>query len=151
VSFIQSSTNELFQTPHLEHLFNRLNHCRCSVFVSFPPDSGWKILHSNPLQTIIKGIVNIIERPVAKLVKFIDPHQSVFLVLILIDESSRVRICRISLTSLQIRSVRVGPRQVELLLVAFNSQLKVFHAPLDDNAPGEHSQGDVKCKTLLDS
>nr|GEV34038.1 hypothetical protein [Tanacetum cinerariifolium] len=41
-------------------------------------------------QTIIKGVANIIERPVAKLVKFIDPHQSVFLVLILVDESSRV-------------------------------------------------------------
>nr|GFD28098.1 hypothetical protein [Tanacetum cinerariifolium] len=39
----------------------------------------------------------------------------------------------------QIRSVRVRPRQVELLLVAFNSQLKVVHSPLDDNAPGEHS------------
>nr|GEU55594.1 retrovirus-related Pol polyprotein from transposon TNT 1-94 [Tanacetum cinerariifolium] len=88
----------------------------CSVFVSFPPDSGRQILHSNPLQMIIKGVANIIERPVAKLVKFIDPHQSVFLVLILIDKSSRVRIRHISLTSPQIRSVRVGPHQVELLL-----------------------------------
>nr|GFD19205.1 hypothetical protein [Tanacetum cinerariifolium] len=35
-------------------------------------------------------------------------------------------------------SVRVGLRKVELLLVAFHSQLKVFHSPLDDNAPGEH-------------
>nr|GFB27102.1 hypothetical protein [Tanacetum cinerariifolium] len=37
-------------------------------------NSGRQILHPNPLQTIIKGVTNIIERPVAKLVKFIDPH-----------------------------------------------------------------------------
>nr|GFC27374.1 hypothetical protein [Tanacetum cinerariifolium] len=35
----------------------------------------------------------------------------------------------------QIGSVRVELRKVEPLLVAFNSQLKIFHSPLDDNAP----------------
>nr|GFB11482.1 hypothetical protein [Tanacetum cinerariifolium] len=64
-------------------------------------DSGRQILQSNPLQTIIKGVANIIERPVAKLIGL----------------------------------VRVELRKVELLLVAFHSQLKVFHASLDDNAP----------------
>nr|GEV65413.1 reverse transcriptase domain-containing protein [Tanacetum cinerariifolium] len=40
--------------------------------------------------------------------------------------------------SAQNRSVRVGLRKVEPLLVAFHSQLKVFYSPLDDNALGEH-------------
>nr|GFC97544.1 hypothetical protein [Tanacetum cinerariifolium] len=100
--------------------------------------SGRQILHPNPLQTIIKGVANIIERPVVKLVKFIDPHQSVFLVLVLVDESFRVRMSRICFMSPQIGSVLVGLCKVELLLVAFHSQLNVFHSPLDDNAPGEH-------------
>nr|GFD18124.1 hypothetical protein [Tanacetum cinerariifolium] len=99
---------------------------------------GRQILHLNPLQTIIKGVANIIERPVAKLVKFIDPHQSVFLVLVLVDKSSRFRMSRICFTSPQIGSVHVGLRKVEPLLVAFHFQLKVFRSPLDDNAPGEH-------------
>nr|GFD38121.1 hypothetical protein [Tanacetum cinerariifolium] len=53
--------------------------------------------------------------------------------------SSRVRMSRICFTSPQIGSIRVRLRKVELLSVAFHSQLKVFHSPLDDNAPGEHS------------
>nr|GFC78767.1 hypothetical protein [Tanacetum cinerariifolium] len=100
---------------------------------------GRQIMHPNSLQTIIKGVANIIERPVAEIVKFIDPHQSVFLVLVLVDKSSRVRMSRISFTSLQIGTVRVGLRKFEPFLVAFNSQVKVFHSPLDDNAPGKHS------------
>nr|GEZ29596.1 retrovirus-related Pol polyprotein from transposon TNT 1-94 [Tanacetum cinerariifolium] len=42
---------------------------------------------------------------------------------------------RICFTSHQIETIRVGIRKVEPLLVAFNSQLKVFHSPFDDNAP----------------
>nr|GFD02898.1 hypothetical protein [Tanacetum cinerariifolium] len=40
---------------------------------------------------------------------------------------------------LQIGTIRVRLRKVEPLLVAFNSQLKVFHSLFDDNAPGKHS------------
>nr|GFC12106.1 hypothetical protein [Tanacetum cinerariifolium] len=96
---------------------------------------GRQILNPNPLQTIIKGVANIVERPVAKLVKFIDPHQSVFLVLVLVDKSSRVQMSRICFTSPQIGSVHVRLRKFDPLLVAFYYQLKVFHSPLDDNAP----------------
>nr|GFC15765.1 hypothetical protein [Tanacetum cinerariifolium] len=53
-------------------------------------------------------------------------------------KSSWVRMKRICFTSLQIGSIRVGLRKVEPLLVAFHSQLKIFHSPLDDNAPGKH-------------
>nr|GEZ67048.1 hypothetical protein [Tanacetum cinerariifolium] len=95
--------------------------------------------HDKSEPTIIKGVANIIKRLVAEFVKFIDPQQSVFLVLVLVDKSSIVRMSRICFTSLQIGMVRVGLRKVEPLLVAFNSQLKVFHSPFDDNAPGKHS------------
>nr|GEV12459.1 reverse transcriptase domain-containing protein [Tanacetum cinerariifolium] len=61
----------------------------------------------------------------------LDDHQE--------HKSSKVRMSRICFTSLQIETVRVGLRKVEPLLVAFNSQLKVFHSPFDDNAPGKHS------------
>nr|GEZ14608.1 retrovirus-related Pol polyprotein from transposon TNT 1-94 [Tanacetum cinerariifolium] len=43
-----------------------------------------------------------------------------------------------------IGSIRVGLRKVEPLLVAFNSQLKIFHSPLDDNAPGKGKSMDTK-------
>nr|GEZ50151.1 retrovirus-related Pol polyprotein from transposon TNT 1-94 [Tanacetum cinerariifolium] len=62
-------------------------------------DCGWQILHPYPLQTIIKGVANIIGRPVAEFVKFIDPYQSVFLVLVLVDKSSWVRIRSICFTA----------------------------------------------------
>nr|GEZ21820.1 reverse transcriptase domain-containing protein [Tanacetum cinerariifolium] len=62
-------------------------------------DCGRQILHLNPLQTIIKGVANIIERPVAEFLKFIDPHQYVFLVLVLVDKSSWVRISSICFTA----------------------------------------------------
>nr|GEV11916.1 hypothetical protein [Tanacetum cinerariifolium] len=65
ISLIQSSSNKPFQASHnppcLEHLVNGLYHGRCSVLITFSPECLWKILHPNPLQTIIKSIANIIE------------------------------------------------------------------------------------------
>nr|GFC22729.1 hypothetical protein [Tanacetum cinerariifolium] len=55
--------------------------------------------------------------------------------LVLVDKSSWVRISSICFTLLQIESIRVGLHKVEPFLVAFNSQLKIFYSPLDDNAP----------------
>nr|GFB11808.1 hypothetical protein [Tanacetum cinerariifolium] len=111
---------------------------------------GRQILHPNPLQTIIKGVANIIERPVAEFVKFINPHQSVFLVLVLVDKSSRVRISRICFTSLQIGTVRVGLRKVEPLLVAFNSQLKIIMANVPPNDPNVDAPTIVPALVNLD-
>nr|GEY32597.1 hypothetical protein [Tanacetum cinerariifolium] len=94
VSLVQSSSNEPFQASHnppcLEHLVNGLDHGRCSVLITFSLDCLWQILHPNPFQMIIKSIANNVERPVAEFMKFNDPHQPVFLVLVLVDESSWV-------------------------------------------------------------
>nr|GEV61217.1 hypothetical protein [Tanacetum cinerariifolium] len=48
------------------------------------------------------------------------------------------------------RSSRAVRTSVELLLVAFDTQLKVFHTPLDDDASCEHSKRDVKSKAFFD-
>nr|GFB42454.1 hypothetical protein [Tanacetum cinerariifolium] len=83
--------------------------------------------------------------------KFIDPHQPVFLVLILVDKSLWIRISSVSFLTLQIRPVGIQLSKVELLLVAFDTQLKVFHMSLDDDASCEHSKRDIKHKTFFDS
>nr|GEV23726.1 hypothetical protein [Tanacetum cinerariifolium] len=84
------------------------------------------------------------------IMKFIDPHQPVLLVLILVDKSSWIRISSVRILMLQIRPVRIQLSKVELLLVDFNTQLKVFHTSLDDDASCKHPKRDVKSKTFLD-
>nr|GEU91882.1 hypothetical protein [Tanacetum cinerariifolium] len=49
------------------------------------------------------------------------------------------------------RPVRIRLSKVELLLVAFDTQLKVFYTSLDDDASCEHSKRDIKCKTFFNS
>ncbi|GKA31832.1 hypothetical protein Tco_0718199 [Tanacetum coccineum] len=49
-----------------------------------------EIFHPYPFQTIIKSCSNVIECSVAKLVKFINTHQLILLVSVLIDESSGI-------------------------------------------------------------
>nr|GEW28520.1 hypothetical protein [Tanacetum cinerariifolium] len=58
---------------------------------------------------------------------------------------------RVSFLALQIRSVRIQLSKVELLLVAFDTQLKVFHTSQNDDASCEHSKRDIKRKTFFDS
>ncbi|GKG26878.1 hypothetical protein Tco_0402581, partial [Tanacetum coccineum] len=70
---------------------------------------------------------------------FVNAHQSVLLVFVLVDESSWIGVWCISVSSSQIRSVRVRLCEVEFLLIAFNTQLKVFHTPLDDNTSCEQN------------
>nr|GEV35427.1 retrovirus-related Pol polyprotein from transposon TNT 1-94 [Tanacetum cinerariifolium] len=48
------------------------------------------------------------------------------------------------------RSPRAVRTSVELLLVAFDTELKVFHTPLDDDASCKHSKRDVKSKAFFD-
>nr|GFC24838.1 hypothetical protein [Tanacetum cinerariifolium] len=64
---------------------------------------------------------NIIECAVAELVQFINAHQSVLLVFVLVDESSRIGVS------------------------------EIFHTPLDDDASCKHSQKDIKSKAFIDS
>nr|GFD06797.1 hypothetical protein [Tanacetum cinerariifolium] len=57
--------------------------------------------------------------------------------------------CSICFPSLQIGSVRIWLSKVEPLLVAFNSQLKIFHTSLDDDASCKHPKRDIKSETFL--
>nr|GFB20088.1 hypothetical protein [Tanacetum cinerariifolium] len=51
--------------------------------------------------------------------------------------------------SLHIGPVRIWLGKVEPLLVAFDSQLKIFYTSLDDDASCEHPKRDVKSETFL--
>nr|GFA51158.1 hypothetical protein [Tanacetum cinerariifolium] len=53
--------------------------------------------------------------------------------------------------SLQIGPVRIWLSMVEPLLVAFDSQLKIFHTSLDDDASCKHPKRDVKGETFLNA
>nr|GEV06013.1 hypothetical protein [Tanacetum cinerariifolium] len=64
-----------------------------------------QILHPNTLETIIQSSSNIIERPIAEFVQFINPHQPVLLIFILIDESSWIGVRAVSFLALEIRTI----------------------------------------------
>nr|GFC27613.1 hypothetical protein [Tanacetum cinerariifolium] len=66
--------------------------------------SLWQILYPNTLETIIQSSLNIIERSIAEFVQFINPHQPVLLVFIMIDESSWIGVSGVSFLALQIRT-----------------------------------------------
>nr|GEY09755.1 RNA-directed DNA polymerase, eukaryota, reverse transcriptase zinc-binding domain protein [Tanacetum cinerariifolium] len=61
------------------------------VSVYIPPVCLWQILHPDSLQNIIKSGPNIVECTVTKFVEFIDTHQRVLLVFIMIYEASKIR------------------------------------------------------------
>nr|GEY88237.1 hypothetical protein [Tanacetum cinerariifolium] len=92
--------NKFFQAPHdpsvLELFINRLNHSSCSFLVYIPSVCLWQILYPDSLQNIIKSSPNIIECIVTTFVEFIETHQSVLLVFILIYEASRIGLVIIS-------------------------------------------------------
>ncbi|GKG08559.1 hypothetical protein Tco_0334391 [Tanacetum coccineum] len=67
------------------------------------------------------------ERPVTELVEFIQAHQLVPLELVKIYDSLRVVVCSVWGQVGDVGSVCLWFGDVELLLVAFDSQLKVFH------------------------
>nr|GEW97091.1 hypothetical protein [Tanacetum cinerariifolium] len=61
-----------------------------------------KIIHLNTLEMIIQSSLNIIERPIAKFVQFINLHQPVLLTFILIDESSWIGVSGVSFLAFEI-------------------------------------------------
>nr|GEU90652.1 ribonuclease H-like domain-containing protein [Tanacetum cinerariifolium] len=79
-----------------------------------------QILHPNTLETIIQSSANISERPIVEFVQFINPHQPVLLIFILIDDSSWIGVSG------------------------------VFHTSLDYDASCEHSKRDVESKAFFD-
>nr|GEU77412.1 hypothetical protein [Tanacetum cinerariifolium] len=66
------------------------------------------------------------------------------------DKSSWIGVSGVSFLVLQIGTVCIRHYEVELLLVAFDTELKVFHMPLDYDASCEHSKRDVKSKAFFD-
>nr|GEU47417.1 hypothetical protein [Tanacetum cinerariifolium] len=70
-------------------------------------DSLRQILHLNSLETIIQSSSNIIKHAVAEFVQFINAHQPVLLVFILIDESSWIGVSSVSFLAFEIGSVRI--------------------------------------------
>nr|GFB39686.1 hypothetical protein [Tanacetum cinerariifolium] len=66
-----------------------------------------QILHPNSLEMIIQSSSNIIERFVAEFVQFINAHQHVLLVFIMIDESSWIGVSSVSFLAFEIGSVRI--------------------------------------------
>ncbi|GJZ41349.1 hypothetical protein Tco_0588235 [Tanacetum coccineum] len=86
----------------------------------------------------MKNGSNRCEHPVTELVEFTCAHQLVSIVLVFIDNSLRIVVC-----SVWYHVGDVGPEclwlgDIELLLVPFDSQFKVFHSLKDDNTSGEH-------------
>ncbi|GJZ26827.1 hypothetical protein Tco_0571080 [Tanacetum coccineum] len=67
-----------------------MNHSSCPVLVYLFPVHLWQILHLDSLQNIIKSSPNIVECTVTEFVEFIDTHQFVLLVFILIYKASRI-------------------------------------------------------------
>ncbi|GKB88686.1 hypothetical protein Tco_0960958, partial [Tanacetum coccineum] len=108
--------------------------------VQVTPSPFWQIFHPLVVSNIMKHIYNRCKRPVTELVEFIRAHQPVSLKLILIDDSLRVFVCSVwcQFRDVRFESFRLG--DIKFLLVAFDSQLKVFHPLKNDNASGEYPQ-----------
>nr|GEX65177.1 hypothetical protein [Tanacetum cinerariifolium] len=135
VALVQSPTNKLLQTSYdpsrLEMFINNLDHCCCSFLVTFPPNIPWQILYPNTLETIIQSSSNIIERSITKFVQFINLHQPILLVFILIDESSWIGVSSVGFLALQIKTSLV-PCTIKswrfLLLLKPFRMLKSFYS-----------------------
>ncbi|GKA21807.1 hypothetical protein Tco_0707769, partial [Tanacetum coccineum] len=88
VSLVRSPTNKFFQALHdpsvLELFINRLSYSSDSVFVYLFLVRLWQILHPDSLQNIIKSSSNIVECTVTEFVEFIDTHQFVLLIELLL-------------------------------------------------------------------
>ncbi|GKA74173.1 hypothetical protein Tco_0780475 [Tanacetum coccineum] len=86
----------------------------------------------------MKNSSYICERPVTKLVEFIRAHQSVSFVLVYIDNSLRIAVYSVWSSFGDVRPECLWLGYIKLLLVAFDSQLKVFHTLENDNTSGKH-------------
>ncbi|GJZ63989.1 hypothetical protein Tco_0620410 [Tanacetum coccineum] len=98
------------------------------------------VLHPQVVSNIMKHSSDRCERLVTKLIEFIRVHQPVSLVFVEINDSLRVFVCSIwgQVGDVGSKCLRLG--EIKLLLVAFDSQLKVFHPLKNDNASDELPQ-----------
>ncbi|GKA61522.1 hypothetical protein Tco_0760929 [Tanacetum coccineum] len=85
----------------------------------------------------MKNGSNRCERPVTELVEFIHAHQPDSFVLVFIDNSLRIVVCSVWNYVGDVRPECLWLGDIELLLVAFHSQLKVFHSLKNDNTSGK--------------
>ncbi|GJR33415.1 hypothetical protein Tco_1109647 [Tanacetum coccineum] len=85
----------------------------------------------------MKNISNRCEHPITKLVKFIRAHQPISVILVYIDNSLRIAVCSVwsSVGDVGLECLWLG--DIELILVAFDSQVKVFYPLKNDNTSGE--------------
>ncbi|GJY84060.1 hypothetical protein Tco_0497436 [Tanacetum coccineum] len=81
----------------------------------------------------MKNGSNRCERPVNKLVKFIRAHQPVSVVLVYIENSLRIAVCSVWSFVGDVGPEYLWLGDIELLLVAFDSQLKVFYPFKNDH------------------
>ncbi|GJZ15295.1 hypothetical protein Tco_0550972 [Tanacetum coccineum] len=80
----------------------------------------------------------IYERPITELVEFIRAHQPVSFVPVFIDNSLRFVVCSVWSSVGDVGPECLWLSDIELLLVAFDSQLKAFHPLKNDNTSGKH-------------
>ncbi|GJY95700.1 hypothetical protein Tco_0512061 [Tanacetum coccineum] len=76
-------------------------------------------------------------------------HQSVSLELVLIYDSLWIVVCSVWGNFGNVGPERLRPGDIKLLLVAFDSQLKVFHPLKNDNTSGKHPQCHVQVKNVI--
>ncbi|GKB95654.1 hypothetical protein Tco_0981791 [Tanacetum coccineum] len=86
----------------------------------------------------MKNDSNRCERPVTELIEFIRAYQHVSLVLVFIGNSLRIAVCSVWSSVRDVRLECLWLSDIELLLIAFDSQLKVFYPPKNDNTFGKH-------------
>ncbi|GJS59148.1 putative ribonuclease H-like domain-containing protein [Tanacetum coccineum] len=146
-----SATNELLQIPHQsplkQLLIDRLDHDAGPFSVQVTPSSFWQVIHPQVVSNIMKNPSNRCECVVTEPVKFIGAHQPISLELILIENTLRVFVCSVWCQFGDVRSKSLGLSDVKFFLIAFDSQLKVFHPLKNNNTPGEHSQCYIQIKS----
>ncbi|GJS68226.1 hypothetical protein Tco_0682791 [Tanacetum coccineum] len=122
------------------NVIDRLDHDAGPFFFQVTPSSLWQVIHTQAGSNIMKNSSNKCECAITELIEFIRAHQPVSLVLILIDDSLRVFVCSVwcHFGDVISESLRLG--DIKFLLVAFDSQLKVFHPHKNNNTSGEHPQ-----------
>ncbi|GKF89253.1 hypothetical protein Tco_0263216 [Tanacetum coccineum] len=115
VSSVESTTNEFLQTPHqspfLQKLVDVFDHVLSSILFQVSPSS---------------------------LRQFVSPHQPVPLEVVDINKALRIFVWSIRVPFPEIWSCSIRPGDVDLLLITFNSELKIFDSLLNDQTSGEH-------------
>nr|GEV74744.1 retrovirus-related Pol polyprotein from transposon TNT 1-94 [Tanacetum cinerariifolium] len=104
--------------PHKQYVKDNAEQAVQSSASSIPNDALMmiindiyeQVLHPSSLETIIQSSSNIIDRAVAEFLQFINAHQAILVVFILIDESSWIGVSSVSFFAFEIGSVHVGSK-----------------------------------------